>query len=626
MIAYWDRDLRCRRANRAYEIWFGVAPEALVGRSIRDLLGPELFALNEPYMQRALAGEAQTFERVVPGPDGIARASLAHYIPDRVGDRVEGFVAYVTEVTTLKQAQRDLERAVSRLEEEIGRRRGAEERVVEVQQALALTLASIGAGFVATDRDGRVTRLNASAERILGWREDEARGRVLWDVYQREGRPAELATQNPVDAIGDRAIEEASEVTVVARGGERVPVEVKGGLTHDTAGAVSGLALVLRDLTQLRRAEAGRRQADERFRQVVEASPTGMLTVDRRGHIVYANRRLGEITGYLREELVGQSLDLLIPIGARARHPANVERYLEAPRALVSGRELRARRKDGAEVFVEVGLSPIASADDDVVLATVADISERKRHEEELRRSNADLEQFAYVASHDLQEPLRQIASFTELLAERYGGRLDDRADRYIDFARNGALRMQRLVRDLLTYARAGSSARLHAPVSVASVLSGVLAELGPAIAEAQAVVTASLLPVVMADATQLGQVLQNLVHNALKFRSARPLHIEVGAQRNVDGWLLWVHDTGVGIDPKHADRIFAMFQRLRPRGTETDGGSGIGLAIVKRIVERHGGRVWVVSAVGEGATFYFTLPAPPDMGETPPREGGSAA
>jgi signal transduction histidine kinase len=230
---------------------------------------------------------------------------------------------------------------------------------------------------------------------------------------------------------------------------------------------------------------------------------------------------------------------------------------------------------------------------------------------DELRRSNADLEQYAYIASHDLQEPLRMVANYTDLLAERYRGRLDDRAEKYIHYVTDGAKRMQRLVSDLLAYSRVGSKTSRMQPVRMETVLQTVLDSLDPSIRETGATVEAvGPLPTVMADEVQLVQLLQNLIGNAIKFRSPRAPRVLIDAVLRDDRWQFSVQDNGIGIDLRYAERIFQMFQRLHERGLHE--GSGIGLAIAKRIVERHGGRIWLESEVGVGTTFFFTLESSP--------------
>jgi light-regulated signal transduction histidine kinase (bacteriophytochrome) len=225
----------------------------------------------------------------------------------------------------------------------------------------------------------------------------------------------------------------------------------------------------------------------------------------------------------------------------------------------------------------------------------------------DLERSNTELERFAYVASHDLQEPLRMITGYTNLLAKRYRGKLDASADEFIGFAVDGANRMRVLINDLLTYSRVGSQGRKLAPTDCERVLSQTLAGLDWAIQESAAKVTYDPLPTVNGDDVQLSQLFQNLIGNALKYRNSHGAVVHIGCRRCDNEWLFSVRDNGIGIDPRFAERIFLIFQRLHTR--EQYPGTGIGLAVCRRIVERHGGKIWVESETGKGSTFYFTLP-----------------
>lgn len=227
---------------------------------------------------------------------------------------------------------------------------------------------------------------------------------------------------------------------------------------------------------------------------------------------------------------------------------------------------------------------------------------------EELARSNRELEQFAYIASHDLQEPLRMVAVYTQLLSERYRGQLDENADKYIGYATEGALRMQSLIQDLLTFSRIDRDGATPGKVDCNGVVREALQNLRPAIQECEAAIAVEALPVISADRSQIVQLFQNLIGNALKFRGQQPASISILAEKTDQSWLFSVADNGIGIAPEYADSIFAVFQRLHTR-TEYPG-NGIGLAICKKIVEHYNGKIWVESQAGQGAIFKFTLPA----------------
>ncbi|MEO7732643.1 MAG: PAS domain S-box protein [Kofleriaceae bacterium] len=584
-MAYGDRMLRCRYANRAFMVAFGLDPERVIGRSIRDLVGPTMFELNESYMLAALAGKPQSFEREMAGPDGTMRYILATYTPDLLNGNVVGFIVQTTDVTALKDA-------VASLAAEVERRRNVENHLLEVQHGLAVTLSSIGAGYMTTDAAGRVTRLNKAAERVFGWLEAEARGRSVYEVYQREGRPMDVVALGPVEVMrrDSVTIDSVFDVTAIARDGTRTPIEIKASLTYGEDGEVLGTVFVFRDLTRLAASEAERRRAEERFRLVVEAAPNGMMVADRHGAITLVNRTAEVLLGRSRDELIGQAIDDAVPRPAEEDAPGHGS--------------IKLRRGDGAELALAITRAPIE--DDGSSLTSIVDVTERDRYENELHRSNTELEQFAYVASHDLQEPLRMVASYTELLGQRYKGKLDEKADKYIHYAVDGAQRMQRLVADLLAYSRVESQGKQLVPVAMAPVIARVLNMFGSKLRAAGATVEVGPLPTVLADAEQLFLVFQNLIANAVKFRAEAPLVVAIGAMLERDRWRISVKDNGIGVDPQYEPRIFQMFQRLHARGEYE--GSGIGLTIVKRIIERHRGRIWLESELGHGATFHFTL------------------
>jgi light-regulated signal transduction histidine kinase (bacteriophytochrome) len=279
-----------------------------------------------------------------------------------------------------------------------------------------------------------------------------------------------------------------------------------------------------------------------------------------------------------------------------------------------TGLALRGLRKNADEFPVEIMLSPVESPEGILVTAAIRDITERMKSEHqllqtlaELKRSNDELEQFAYIASHDLQEPLRMVASYTQLLARRYKGQLDADADEFINYAVDGTSRMQALIQDLLAYSRAGASRPVLRKVASDRALQEAIGNLQAAIADSGAIVSCDSLPAVTSDAAQLTQVFQNLIGNAIKYRRAEAPRVHVSASKGDAEWICAVQDNGLGIEPQYFERIFVLFQRLH--GREDFEGTGIGLAICKKVLEQRGGRIWLESQPGQGSTFYFSLP-----------------
>lgn len=378
-------------------------------------------------------------------------------------------------------------------------------------------------------------------------------------------------------------------------------------------------ALDMRSPAQLEEVVATRTKELEVARahatRVIESTPTGVVMINVEGDIVLVNSALEEMFGYDREELLGEPIERLLPQRFRENHPHQRETYLKAPsrREMGEGRDLAGLRKDGSEIPVEIGLSPMPTESEMFVLGSVIDITERKQSEalaaeanERLQQSNTELEQFAYVASHDLQEPLRKISSFCTLLKEEQGDRLDGEGLGYLDTSIQSAERLKTLISDLLAFSRVTTRGKPLCPTDAGECVRVALDNLSVLIEETGAELHVSPLPVVRAEANQLTMVFQNLIGNAIKYRSDEAPKVYVGTRVVDDRYEFFVRDNGIGIDPKFFDKIFQVFQRLHNRREYK--GTGIGLALCKRIIERFGGQVRVESEPGAGSTFYFDL------------------
>jgi PAS domain S-box-containing protein len=371
-----------------------------------------------------------------------------------------------------------------------------------------------------------------------------------------------------------------------------------------------------KEISERRRAEEALGESEEKYRTILENIEDGYYQADLTGNLTFFNDSMCRISGISREELMGMN-------NRQYTDQENAKKVYQAFNNVYRTGEPRREcdweiiRKDGSKGYVEasITLQKDSSGKPIGFRGMVRDITERKRAEEalkekteELGRSNRDLEQFAYVASHDLQEPLRMVTSYVQLLAKRYKGKLDSDADEFISFALDGSLRMRKLINDLLTYSRVGTREKELKPTDCKTVLNQSLNNLKVAIEENGVVVTHDPLPTVMVDNPQWVQLFQNLIGNAIKFRGNEPPRVHVSASPNGNGWIFSVRDNGIGIAPEYAESIFTIFKRLH--GRQDYPGTGIGLAICKKIVERHGGRIWVESEVQKGTIFYFTLPA----------------
>ncbi|HVU87616.1 MAG TPA: PAS domain S-box protein [Pirellulales bacterium] len=462
------------------------------------------------------------------------------------------------------------------------------------------------------DLQGRFTAANKAAIQATGYSRLELLGMTVDELVAPEYRALarEMTAKKLLGQAGS-----SYELTICTKDGHRRLFDVHSRLvTRD--GAPVGVQGIARDVTEREEAAKSLRESEARFRGLLESAPDAMIIIDQHGLIKIVNSQVERMFGYGRDDLLGQPVEKLLDESLHGAYATYRDQFAADPRArpMGSGVEVHARRRDGSQLPVEISLSPFLTDDGLVVTAAVRDVTEQHearellaQQAEDYARSNAELEQFAYVASHDLQEPLRMVASYCQLLQRRYKGKLDADADDFINFAVDGARRMQVLINDLLTYSRAGRRDLALAETDCEQVLSDVMSNLQTAIEEREAVITHDPLPTVMADRGQLTQVLQNLVANAIKFSKCRP-KVHIASERIDDEWRIAVRDHGIGIAPEYAERIFEIFKRLHGWGEYP--GTGIGLAVCKKLVERHGGRIWVESTPEQGSTFFFTLPA----------------
>lgn len=383
-------------------------------------------------------------------------------------------------------------------------------------------------------------------------------------------------------------------------------------------------------------------RAEQRFRRLVEAAPDAIVICRETGEMVLVNTWTESMLGYSREELLGQHIRLLVPEWTYDSPWLLDEDSIVEPVSFIAARELNAVRRDGRAIPVEIRASPLEIDEGLLITSVIRDISERKKAEQarakaeekvrllnshleelnihleervvkrtqELQRSNEELAQFAYVASHDLQEPLRTVSVYTQLLDRRYGSTLNEDAKLFMEYITEGALRMEYLIRDLLDFSQLDSRGveQFRTFSSEASFVEAV-ANLQTSIEESSAAIHHDALPVVNGDPVQITRLFQNLLVNSIKYRHAdRAPVVHASAHRDGHEWRFSIEDNGIGIEPQYAEKVFGIFKRLHGRENP---GTGIGLAICKKIVARHGGRIWVESQLGAGATFHFTLPEP---------------
>lgn len=467
---------------------------------------------------------------------------------------------------------------------------------------------------------GKFTYVSPSVEKLRGYTPEEVMAQPASEALTPESFKVvgDLLSQNlpAFIAQGSGTRSFVTEVDQPRKDGSIVKTEVTTTYVFNEQGQVEIIG-VSRDITERKHADESLRESEHRYHELVQNVNSAIIRWKRDGTITFFNEFAQSFFGYAPEEIIGKHVSILLPPtdsagGDLAQLVDNVANH---PEQFMNNVNENIRR-NGQRVWMTWTNRALYDENGrpDEILAVGSDVTELKHLQEELnhtiedlQRANKELEQFAYVASHDLQEPLRAVAGMVQLLQKRYAGQLDAQADEYIHHAVDAAARMRTLINDLLTFSRVGTRGKPFEPTDMNGVLDLTLRDLNVTIQENHAIITHDDLPTVMGDSTQLGQLVQNLIGNAIKFHGDQPPQIHIGVQALPDAWQFAVRDNGIGIKPENFERIFIVFQRLHTRRAYP--GTGIGLALCKKIVERHGGNIWVESEIRQGSTFYFTLP-----------------
>ncbi|HEY4987587.1 MAG TPA: PAS domain S-box protein, partial [Bradyrhizobium sp.] len=495
----------------------------------------------------------------------------------------------------------------SKVTRDVSGRREAERKFKDLLEAAPDAMVVVNEG-------GEIVLLNLQAEKRFGYRRDELLGQQVTSIIP-EGFAERLIAddlRSAEDALAQQ-IGTGIELTGQRRDGSQFPIEIMLSPLESAEGIL--VTAAIRDISVRKAAEMHLAQMEGRYRGLLEAAPDAMVVVNQGGEIVLLNLRAEAEFGYRRDELLGQQVTNIIPEGFAERLVADDLRSAEDARAqkIGTGIELTGQRKDGSEFPIEIMLSPLEGTEGILVTAAIRDITARRQDERTLLERNNELQvavneldAFSYSVSHDLRAPLRAIDGYSQILLKQYGSLLSGDPRKYLQRVRDNTVQMGLLVDDLLRFSRLGRQPLARQLVPTGAIVEQSLREAQQQAAGRSVKVSVGDLPPVWGDAALLKQVFMNLIDNAFKYTQLRDAAaVEIGSQKIAGEQVFLVRDNGVGFDMQYADKLFDVFQRLHR--AEDFAGTGVGLAIVQRIVQRHGGRVWAEAAVDQGATFYFT-------------------
>lgn len=505
-----------------------------------------------------------------------------------------------------KPTYEELEQRVKALKKEAADRIGTEEALRESEEKCRLTFErAVDAIFWADPETGLITNCNEAAEALLQKDRDEIIGR-----HQTMLHPPDKA-QHYTDMFNRHIEQNGSldeEGEIITKFGKIIPVHITAAVTFVRAKPI--IQGIFRDITERRRVEKELREEEEKYSTLVESSLTGIY-IDQEERVVFANNTFAEIYRYPKDELMGMETWKLVHPEDRALTNDMRARRLKGE-DVPTEYEARGLTKFGETIWIRRRNSRIEYQGKPAILGNIADITEQKGAEENLRRINEELENFVHVVSHDLKTPIISIQGFASRLVKMRGNKMETKEREYLEQIRTSADRMELLVSDLLSLSRAGRVVSTFEEVSSLEIVTSAASSLRDRVKKNKIeLVVAKNLPIIYCDGERIYQVFENLLSNAVKFaQGTRNPKIEVGYQEKGAFHQFYVKDNGIGIDPKYHRKVFEMFHRLKE--AEDQEGSGLGLAIVHRIIDHHGGKVWVESEKAKGATFYFTLPRTP--------------